>query len=386
MAEQEGSTAEKPSSVGVPAQRRDAEEPAGAGRLFPCEACGAELEFHIGQQSLACPFCGHRKDLTFDLEARVEEQDLRGVLERLADRRVADSRQGEALDGEVRCEGCGAEVVFQGTLTSTTCPWCGRPVQREAVHRASEGIPVDGVLPFRVDRRRAHDALRRWVASRWLAPGEFKRYGVQGRFEGIYLPFWTFDALTHTAYRGERGEHYWVAVGSGQRRRRVRRTRWYPASGDFQRFFDDVLVSAGSGLPERQLQSLQPWSLERVVPFNSELLAGFQARTYDVPLAEGFGEARGWMERALQLETRRRIGGDVQRIHQLATRWEALTYKHLLLPVWLMGYRYGDRVYQVLVNADSAEVSGERPWSWVKIALLVLVLAVVLLILVHLGS
>ena len=341
-------------------------------RVFPCERCGADLEFQIGAQSLQCRYCGFIKPLDVDPTACVAEQDYIAALERtVGQRREMDD--GEPDCQEVRCDGCGATVRFIGTLTSSECAYCGVPLLLGHAHGAEDHIPVDGVLPFLIDRPKAQANLAEWVRSRWFAPNDFRSRGVQGRFNGIYLPYWTYDSLTWTHYAGERGEHYWVTVGSGKHRRRVRRTRWYPASGAFHRFFDDVLVIAGQGLPTKRLIALEPWPLNQCVPFNAELLAGLLARTYDVPLDAGFVEARDRMAQALRAEVAERIGGDAQRIHSIDTRHDAITYKHLLLPVWMLSYRHHERAYQVVVNACTGEVQGDRPCSWIKITLAILV-------------
>lgn len=343
----------------------------GGSRVFPCEGCGAWMEFHIGRQSLKCDFCGHIKPIVFDPSADVAEQDFRSVLRRVVEQRGERPRAAADLR-EVECRSCGAVVQFIGTITSTECAYCGVPLQLEHAHDAPDRVPVDGVLAFLVDRETARANLRKWVRSRWFAPNEFARRGVGGRFNGVYLPYWTFDTLTFTRYTGRRGEHYWVTVGSGKNRRRVRRTRWYPASGAFQRFFDDVLCIAGTGLPDRRIVALEPWPLHRCAPFKQEVLAGFLARTYDIPLDDGFIDARHRIDEALHADVRRRIGGDAQIVQSVNTRYDALTYKHLLLPVWMMAYRFRRKSFQVVVNAATGEVQGDRPYSWVKILLAVL--------------
>lgn len=344
----------------------------GRGRMFPCEGCGADLEFHIGQQNLKCPYCGFEKQIVIAEDAAIVERDFRAALARLAEMRGKGAIALTDLN-EVRCGSCGSNVVFRGTLTSTECAFCGSPIQRDKVHTASNRIPVDGVLPFQVDQQRAKSNLADWVRSRWFAPNEFRQRGVEGRFNGVYLPYWTFDSHTFNRYRGERGEHYYVTVGSGNNKRRERRTRWYPASGQFERFFDDVLVLAASGLPRDIMISLEPWPLHKCLPFTQQALAGFFAQTYDVDLEKGFAEGKQRIDDAIQADVRRRIGGDEQRIHSIHSTYDPITYKHLLLPVWLLAYKYRDKTYRVVVNAGTGEVQGERPYSWVKIMLAVLV-------------
>lgn len=362
----------------------------GQGRVFPCESCGADLQFHIGMQSLTCPWCGHVKEIVLAEESQVVEQDFHAMLEQVLQWReaarqraaaTADAADAGSVPGglasaddrealrEIRCHACGGNIEFVGTLTSTACPYCSSPVQLEDAHRSTgDRIAVDGVLPFQIDRRVAKRNLADWVSSRWFAPNDFRRQGAEGRFNGIYLSYFTFDTMTATAYSGMRGEHYYVTVGSGKNRRSERRTRWYPASGNFQRFFDDVLVLANTGLRRDFMLDLEPWPLDKVVPFNQQMLAGFLARTYDMELDTCFNDARSRVDAAIHTEVCQRIGGDTQQVSSVNTRCEAITFKHLLLPAWLMAYQYRDRTYQIFINAATGEVNGERPYSAWKIA------------------
>ncbi len=361
------------------------------GRIFPCERCGADLEFHIGLQKLTCPYCGFVRDIELSPDAAVQERDLRAMLKKLQQwREEADEETESDADGtdptasrhavqELRCDSCGGNVEFTGTLTSTRCPYCGSPLQLEKAHRREQKrIPVDGVLPFQIDRRSAAASLKQWVQSRWFAPGDFRRRGVDGEFNGIYLSYFTFDAMTFTVWKGRRGVHYYVTVGSGKNRRSVRRTRWTRVSGRFQRFFDDVPVLANTGFRRDFMMALEPWPLQKVVPFTQQFLAGYLARTYDLELDVCFQEARSRIEEYIERQVRRSIGGDTQEIVSIRSRWDALTFRHLLLPVWLMAYSYRGRVYQVFINAASGEVQGERPWSIIKITLAALAGAAVL--------
>ncbi|SFH56809.1 hypothetical protein [Planctomicrobium piriforme] len=371
------------------------------GRIFPCPECGADLVFHVGKQQLKCTHCGAEKVIALDATAAVQEQDFQQMLEQLEKRKkvklpphpqplsppnsfhgrgegslkIASEEASE--HSEVRCESCGANVIFAGTLTSTSCPYCGSPIQREKVHRGGFRVPVDAVLPFQVEQRRAEQLLTTWIQSRWFAPNDYKRAAEHDHFHGVYLPFWTFDSLTFTKYSGERGDHYHVTVGSGKDERREQRTRWQAAAGQFQRFFDDVLIHAAKELPVDRIDALAPWPLQKCQPFTPEYLAGFFARTYDIDLGEGFKIARQRMNDELRSDCLQRIGGDEQRLHEMKARFDAVTFKHLLLPVWILAYRYRGESYRVFINAVTGEAQGDRPYSWIKITLTVLaVLAV----------
>lgn len=356
----------------------------GSQKTFPCDNCGAKLTFSIGAQKLKCEHCGHEKQLQFAEGARVEERNLEEALANQVTRRAATGQF--AGTHEVQCTSCGAKVLFNGTLTSTSCSYCDAPIQREKAHEATNRLPVDGVCTFQVEKDIAGKKLKDWVKSRWFAPNEFKARGVDGKFDGVYMPYYTFDAMTYTRYTGERGDAHYVTVGSGQNARKERRVNWSSARGAFQRFFDDVCIPALKSLPQNLLHQLEPWPLEKIVPFSDQALSGKLAHTYEIELKDGLGLAKGRIEGELNLDVRRRIGGDEQRVHSMDTAYSALTYKHVLLPVWILAYRYAGKSYRVVVNAMTGQVSGERPYSPIKIALAVIAGLIALIILANLGG
>ena len=338
----------------------------GKGRIFPCDQCGADLEFNIGVQTLKCPFCGATKEIELAEDAEIQEQDFAAMVADLK-RRVEERTEEDEEHQEVRCESCGSDVIFDGTLTSTECPYCGSPLQREKIHSGGFRVAVDAVMPFKVDERKAKQKIANWVRGLWFAPNEFKKMGANGKINGVYLPFWTFDTLTFTAYDGERGDDYTVTVGTGDKKRQVRKTRWSPASGRFQRFFDDVLINATVNFEKTDLERIGPWPLQEMIPFTQQVLAGHFARTYDLELEDALPFAKKIIDQALYSDCCYRIGGDRQRVHSIKTRYDAITYKHVMLPIYMLAYRYKEESYRVFVNAATGTVRGQRPYSWVKI-------------------
>ena len=349
-------------------------------RTYPCLQCGGDLVWDIGQQQLACPFCGNQQEV-LDPDVEVVEQDFHEAVAALEAGARSDVGVQVAGEKEVVCQSCGGHTTFTGTLTATRCPYCATPIQRDDVHEAPARLAVDGVLPFAVDQRQADEAIRSWISSRWFAPNEFKRYATTGSFNSVYCAYFTYDASTTTRYTGRRGDHYTVVVGSGENRRTETRTRWSYAAGTVRNHFDDLPVCANTGLERRHVQALEPWPTGDARPFNPEYLAGHLSRTYDHDVATCFGPAKERMEDEIRGTVRRDIGGDVQQITSMGVHYEGVAYKHLLLPVWLLTVVYGGDPFQVFINGVTGEVQGQRPYSKVKIALAVIAAVVLALVL-----
>jgi len=327
----------------------------GHARSYPCESCGADLAYESGASELACSYCGFRVAIGQAENADIHERDLTAVLARVASQR-AENRSADPEQLELCCRSCSAGVVFHGTLTALDCPYCGSPIQRADVHRAEDRIAVDAVLPFQISHAQARDAVRAWLRAIWLAPRSFTAKQVPERVQSVYLPYWTFDALTSSSYRGRKRVRY------------GKNTRWVKRTGSFPYVFDDLAVIADASLPADLTRPLEPWPMANAQPYQPEYLAGHLAKTYDVQLDEGFKRARNRMEQILEHEARKDIGGQA-RIDDLRTRWDALTYKHVLLPVFLLSIRHSGSVYRLIVNGVTGKVSGQRPWSPLKVTL-----------------
>lgn len=312
-------------------------------RTFPCPNCGGSLEFAPDSATLTCPAC--RSEVAIPRgegeAAETKGLDLRAYIERA----VAEAGTVERLT--VLCRACGARTTLDERVVSARCPYCATPGVANRLPTRQMG--PQWVLPFMVKEQEARDGFRRWASSRWLAPRSLAREASVGEMAGVYVPCWLFRAATITTFRG----------GDGP----------FDTSGTVSRTFDDVLVPASRSLPPDLADRLEPWDLANLAPYRDDYLVGMRAETYGVDLPLGFERAREKMAAPIRAEMGRRLGEGVQP-HAVETRYLAVSFKLILLPVWIAAYRYRGRPYRFLVNARTFAVEGERPWSWLKIGLI----------------
>ena len=346
---------------------QDAPSPVLTEHRFPCNSCGADLRYAPGNDALICDHCGNRQEIEGEGPWRggIRELDFRKALEHgLAEEDIEETRV-------LSCTNCGAQIEFDPQIHAAECPYCATPVVTDTgPHRH---IKPKGVVPFYLSEEDARDAMTEWLGRLWFAPSGLQAYARKGRrLSGIYVPFWTFDAQTRSQYTGERGTVYHenrsVRRNGRTETKRVAKVRWRRVSGRVARAFDDVLVLASRSLPKTFTDALQPWDLSQLTPYRPEFLAGFRAEGYAVELADGYEEAREIMDRVIARDVRFDIGGDRQRIHQIDTDVSQVTFKHVLLPIWMAAYKYQGKSYRFVVNAQTGQVRGERPWSAWKIA------------------
>jgi DNA-directed RNA polymerase subunit RPC12/RpoP len=352
---------------------------------FPCEQCGADYRFDPKNGSLTCSHCGHSQTVREKSAhgGALRELDFKAALaERLPDAEMEVTRVST-------CPNCAAQVEFSNETHALECPFCATPVVADTGE--SRHIKPKGVVPFELEERAAQKAMSDWLGKLWFAPNGLQAYARKGRrMEGIYVPFWTYDAESQSRYSGARGTTYYVSetvmVDGKRETRQVAKIRWTPVSGRVRRFFDDVLVLASKSLPKRYTDALEPWDLSALAPYQPQFLAGFRAEAYAVDLEQGFHEARAHMDRVIERDVRFDIGGDRQRISDIDTSLSDVTFKHVLLPVWMAAYKYRGKTYRFVVNGQSGRVQGERPYSAWKIAAAVTLGLVLLALAAYFGS
>ena len=341
----------------------------------PCPSCGSQLTFRAETQNMGCGHCGTTQALTFTKD-KLEEHPLAGLL--------IGQELNPALLAEQQlfsCPTCGARTQVNADQPTLSCGFCGSQAINAEAQRTRLIEPA-GVLPFRVGRAAATASFGTWIGSGWLAPNDLKAGAVLDNLHGMYLPFWTFDAQAHSDWNGERGDHYYETESDtdseGRRTtRQVRRTRWSHHSGSRNHFYDDVLLPASRSLAKQDQQAhladVQDYQLAEVVDYDARVLLGWEAEVYSIDLHEGLEQARTIIREREHEACGRLLGGDEQRSLSVYTTLSEESFKHLLLPLWLCAYVYRGQLYHFLINGQTGKVSGSRPTSWWKVALLVLV-------------
>jgi hypothetical protein len=345
-----------------------------------CPACGAQAEWNPGKQKLVCPFCGTESPYAIDRETgKVVELDLVAMLRDLPE----EERGWQAATRSVQCQSCRAVMVFNADRVGQNCEFCGSPALVD-YQEIKSPIRPQGVLPFRVDRNKVRDDIRGWWRSKWFAPGRLSRTALVDTVHSLYIPYWTFDARVHCPWEAEAGYHYYVDVegrdSKGNRVvRREQRTRWEPAHGEIDHAFDDDPVPGTQGLPLDLLRQVEPFPTQDVVPYDTAFLSGHVVEHYKVVLIEAAQQSQQQMHAALERLCAEQVPGDTHRNLRIFPTFSGRTFKHVLVPVWLLIYNYRATAFQVIVNGYTGKIAGKYPISIWKVLLVILLVAIVAL-------
>jgi predicted RNA-binding Zn-ribbon protein involved in translation (DUF1610 family) len=365
-------------------ESHDDEVPASPTKIdFPCKNCGADMTWDPSVDALSCEHCGNV----------VEVPHSEGTIVERALEDVGQAARGFGVELRVaQCANCGARVTFEESSTAEQCVYCGdaNVLPQDANRNA---LRPESLVPLDVGREEVRRSFERWLKGLWFRPNELKK---TKRFDavGVYVPFWTFDSRVHSDWSADAGYTYYVTETyvvmeggkSRTRTRQVQKVRWVPVWGDRDDAYDDDLILASRGMPDELIEELGGFDTSGLVPYRPEYLAGWRAEEYQLDL-EGAWE-RG--EANVVAEQRQRCGsdvpGDTHRNLRVQNRIFDVRWKHVLLPVWSLQYRYKREAYTVLIHGQTGRVAGKAPLSWFKILGVVLAAGAVIAAIWFVGS
>lgn len=330
-----------------------------------CPNCGATVTFNPKTGKLHCEYCGYEKELPKpEEENTIVEMDFEAALH------TQSFNWGEQKKS-VECKQCGAVTIYDVLETAAVCPFCGSTSVMPAA--TEETIAPGAVCPFIVTKESVVENFSKWLKRKWFTPRKAKKNARPKAFQGIYLPYWTYDAQTTSNFTARAGYDKKVKKKDGSYETQ---TDWRHVSGVYQEFIDDQTVMASKRHEDSGVKKCEPFELEKLVPYNPQVLAGFAAERYSIGLKEGWDKAQDSIHSKLDSHISSYVKSQwrCDRVSSVrfSTLYSNITYKYILVPVWISSFKFKDKVYQFVVNGQTGKVGGKAPVSAFRVILAVL--------------
>lgn len=338
-----------------------------------CPCCGATIQYDPASRKMACAYCGYEREIpAAESEAVIEEIDFESA-------KIRQSKDWGKPTKSVVCKQCGGETIYDSAETAAACPFCGSnnvmPVDND-----EEVMAPGGVVPFEISQEKAAQLFKSWLGGKLFAPNAAKKACVAKDFNGLYLPYWTYDSDTTSSYVAKLGFDKRVKRGDSY----VTETTWRTYTGVYQEFIDDQLIYASKKTTSPYIKSVSNFDFTKLRPYSPEFVAGFAAERYTLGLDDGWTEAKKEINTTLKSH----LGSKLKSQHRadrvgtinLSTSYDNITFKYLLAPIWLSAFKFNGKVYQFVVNGQTGKIAGKSPVSpWkVAIAIALVLLAIII--------
>lgn len=340
---------------------REPENPENRTAVMKCPACGADMIYDAESGKLLCEHCGTQKEI----ESKTSEE--------LDFERLLTDKGGWDESHVFRCENCGAQEVLDKNEIAKQCPFCGATNIVETSELPD--IRPNAVVPFRVALKDAATAVKTWVRKRIFAPQKFRKSAKPEKMKGVYMPSFSFDSQTHSYYTAVLGKHYYVTRRVNGKTVQEQRTRYFTVSGNYEMFFDDVLIQASGTINQKSLNKLQPFQTNDSREYTKEYLSGYTATQNTKSGLECWEEAKGVIGNRLQSAILSQYVYDVVSSFRISTQYSGITFKYILLPVYVGHCKWHTKIYNFFVNGLNGKVTGKAPISPLKVFITVLIAA-----------
>ncbi len=324
---------------------------------YKCPCCGGAIAFDSSIQKMKCPFC----DTEFEMEA------LASFDEALKNEPQSDMswdaapgaewQQGEADGLRVYvCQSCGGEVVGDETTAATSCPYCDNPVIM--MGQFSGVLKPDYVIPFKLDKAAAIDALQKHYNGKRLLPKIFKDKNHIDEVKGVYVPFWLFDtdADAHIRYKATRMRSW------SDSQYNYTETSYFAVIRAGKLGFEHVPVDGSTKMDDTLMEAIEPFDFSQAVDFQTAYLAGYLADKYDVDAEQSIDRAN---ER-IRASTEQAFQSTVQGFTSVLPESTNISLtngvaKYALYPVWLLNTSWNGQKYTFAMNGQTGKFVGDLP-------------------------
>ncbi|NLI62162.1 MAG: hypothetical protein GX362_01955 [Methanosarcinaceae archaeon] len=345
---------------------------------YKCKNCGGAFLFDPVTQKMKCERCGTVEDFQ-------DVDESGGKLEKVEintyDFNLEEHKDFTGWADEIRvyrCSSCGATTTLDKYHISTQCPFCGSSQVQKT--NMSPGIKPEYLIPFQVTQTKAEELFKEWIRGQFFAKSGVKQKQDLDRFKGVYLPFWNFDAFMESYYKARLGFDEQDSDGNTS-------TRWRRESGTYARDYSDVQVTASETIEHERVVSIYPYNMKELRPYDMNFLSGFTAERYSIGAAEGFETAKSMIDSRARSEVteklRNKYNPDRIEITSFQMNLSNVKYKHILAPVWVSAFTYNGKTYRFLINGQTGKVDGKFPISWLKVAIVSIVITLVILIVIY---
>ena len=324
---------------------------------FKCPCCDGAIEFDTGSQKMKCPYC----DTEFEVEAlKAYGIDLQSETQDDMNWRNAPGTQWQVDETTglhtYVCESCGGEIVGDANMAATACPFCDNPVVMKGQFIGD--LKPDLVIPFKLDKKAAKEALKRHYAGKRLLPKVFKDENHLDEIKGVYVPFWLFeaDAQASIRYKATRVRSW------SDSRYYYTETQHYHVSRGGTLGFQAVPVDGSSKLADDLMESVEPFSLADAVPFNAAYLAGYMADRYDVDAEQSISRANERIKKSTADAFASTATGYSTLIPvSTGIQLQNSRAQYALYPVWLLNTTWRGEKYTFAMNGQTGKMVGNLP-------------------------
>jgi hypothetical protein len=271
-----------------------------------------------------------------------------------------------------QCQGCGASMSYDASAKTLRCPFCGSEKLEE--QKDAKVLRPSRVVPFAIEQAQALATLRQWLGSSFWRPGDLVQAAVVEKLTPVFVPYWVFDARVFTYWTADTSQTPLGASAS-----------WYPISGQNQASYSGVLVGASSVLTPAETGAIGPFDLSTGLPLEGVDLENVVYEQFRVQRKYARPLAQQGLEEMEKQACRKYVPGNCRNLH-VNVRLEGLTGEPVLLPVWIMAYRYQEHVFRFLASGQTGRCTGTAPTSYAKIAGVIgIVIGVVILAVICMG-
>ena len=344
---------------------------------YKCPACSGPLHFAPASGKMECEYCSSTYSVE-EIEAKYAEANKEAISAKAAaDNKTPSEDEWEVSTEEwnadgmkaYSCPSCGATLLCEDTMGASSCPYCGNPTVVPGQFTGS--IKPDFVVPFKIEKDAAVEALKKYYGGKYLVPKTFKSGSHLDEVQGVYVPFWLYDGYAN-------GDCTYEAVKKEVKKtatEEITTSKYYVVERSGNLRFEKIPADASTKMDDSMMDSIEPYDYKELKPFTNAYLTGYLADKYDVSAKDNADRA---MKRAKE-STKNALYQDVKGYDNVFPKRENIRVTqgkayYAMMPVWMLNTSWNGKDYKFAMNGQTGKPVGELPMDKGKFILTLLIM------------
>ncbi len=327
-----------------------------------CPNCGGGLNFQPSTQKLFCEHCQSVHD--FEKSTKYSKHD---ISEKPTENEAYEQWKQE--NKAIHCQTCGAEIILNKLEYSQKCPYCGSSYVTES--KSLPSFVPDSVIPFQFDETQAAEIFKAKIKKKFYVPRPFKKNAKAENVVGIYVPSFSFDAVTKSKYSGVLEEVHRDSNGHTHYNR-------FPISGLKNLKHVDLIVESSSLINQKQLKGILPYDMSGSYKFSENFILGYVVEHFSQTFDSCYSDAKKAMEEQIKASILRGYQYTSVVSFSMTTDYAEEKYAYRLVPMYQIGFIYKTKPFVVQMNGQTGKIGGKLPTSGIKVFFTVLLILLVI--------
>ncbi len=261
-----------------------------------------------------------------------------------------------------KCSKCNTTFGVSNGGSATDCIVCH---SRDISNIEYNGNRIDGFIPFNVSERKAYETYRSKVLYNPVIPFCFKKREMLDSIRKVYIPGYLYNMIT-------KGDTKFLGVDDSPNGRLK-----YDVKFNNKVEHNNIFHKSTTLIKERVFNAVGNYSFNNILPFNPNNIGQCYYLENNIVKDDVTAKVEDNCKKHVIALSRRKVNHKMKKVLDNNLVTDVLGVQNVLVPVYMLNVRYGNKDYMYIMNGETGESSLEVTFGSIEMLVFGIIVAAI---------